>query len=133
MMTRVLVLAVSGCLMIVASLAYAESTAVPQDDRSTPLVADSVTICNGRLCMIRGHIEFMPSVGGGMPSRPGGNTKIVIWRSLASNEQTATRHGLQTGKAYLLQDGPRFEYVRDVDLQLSDDELAKLFGVVVKK
>ena len=96
------------------------------------LTFNSVRIYNGSKSVAIG--KFASTVGaGGMlgESKPMKPTVDII-REISSGElEFAKKAGLKVGGAYIRnsQNDNEFEHIRDVDLALSDKELAKQFGV----
>jgi hypothetical protein len=66
--------------------------------------------------------------------RPLGPNRVVIWRSFSLSEAAAMNEkGVLVGLAYLKTDNGVYFFIRKVDLIHSDVELAKEFGVELKK
>ncbi len=66
----------------------------------------------------------------GNPARP---VKVVIFRKLVlTPEQKKNGTNLHVGGAYVMRAPHVYDYIGDVDLSLSDGELAALFGVIGK-
>ena len=112
-------------LVIAAALA---TPAAPAPACSTK--ADTVVVNSGGRGIAMGEILM------GMGERPQTQTgpkTVHIWRDIpAQSAAAAKKHGVVVGKAYLERANGTLQYVCDVDLKLSDKELAKVFGVQVK-
>lgn len=79
-----------------------------------------------------GQLNFRPHANGYLEGPTGGPVKILIFRSFGTNDlERATKLGLKVGIAYLMKGG-EFQYISDVDLKLTDQELAKQFGIETK-
>jgi len=62
--------------------------------------------------------------------KPGGPIRVVIFRDIPPGYvEVARKWGVKVGGAYVQKDRDKFEYICDVDLKLSDEDLAKTFGV----
>ncbi len=57
---------------------------------------------------------------------------IYIIRSIF-NDARAQELGIKAGAAYLFQEPGTFQFVRDIDVRLTDSELCALFGVEPKR
>jgi len=103
---------------------------VVQDD----IEASSVQIAYMSGTKVIGEIGFKlgPDLipGQGEASGP---VKVMIFREIApQHAATAKKWGVKVGGAYLEKGQGQYEYICDVDLTLSDEELAKQFGVETK-
>lgn len=59
---------------------------------------------------------------------------VIICREIRPEHlEYAKKTGVKVGAAYIQRGAEQFEYIRDVDLNLSDKELAKQFGVEVEE
>jgi hypothetical protein len=99
--------------------------------------ADSVSVYTGGIGVVMGRMETPVSslLGfGGSGAQAAGPNRIVIWRNFAPKQlNTVNKLGLRTGIAFLKSDEGKYRFVRKVDLSRTDDELARDFGVVVRK
>jgi len=93
--------------------------------------ANSVQISYKDRSMILG--EMISKLGADMlpgAMEPSGPIKVIIFREIApDNLATAKKWGVKVGGAYIQQGPTKYKYIREVDLSLSDEELAKQFGV----
>jgi hypothetical protein len=77
-----------------------------------------------------GQISMSASIP---PRTKTGSKTIHIWRDIPpENVASAKKHGVVVGKAYLERPNGTLQYVCDVDLKLTDKQLAAIFGVQVK-
>ena len=109
----------------------------PKPEATTPLredvKANSVQIVRTTGVKIIGEIvarspgffdHSLPQV------QAGGPVKVMIFREIAPEHlETAMKWGVKVGGAYIQKGPTEYEYIRDIDLALSDEELAKQFGV----
>ena len=62
--------------------------------------------------------------------KPGGPIRVVTFRDIPPGYvEVARKWGVKVGGAYVQKDRDKFEYICDVDLKLSDEDIAKTFGV----
>lgn len=115
--------------------ADATSASVETDSASVPapkeVKADTVQIAYAHGTKMIGGIQF--ELGADLSlgeAEPAGPVTVMIFRQIAPQDlETARRWGVKVGGAYIQKGPTEFEYIRDVDLSLSDEELAAQFGV----
>lgn len=105
---------------------------------STPLKrdvkADSVQIAYVSGIKMIGGIRFKLGTDSTLgPGEAQGPVKVMIFREIDPQSlETAKKWGVKVGGAYIQTGQTQYEYIKDVDLALSDEELAKQFGVESK-
>jgi hypothetical protein len=107
-----------------------EATTAPKKE----VKANSVQIAYMGGTKVIGEIRF--KLGPGLIPGQGeaqGPVKVMIFREIAPKRlETAKQWGVKVGGAYIQKGPAEYEYIRDVDLALSDEELAEQFGVESK-
>lgn len=91
--------------------------------------ANSVKIADEIGVETIGEINFSaaPGANSGNASGP---IVVMIFRVIAPQDlQVAKEWGVKVGGAYIQKSQTEYEYIRDVDLSKSNDELARQFGV----
>ncbi|ABL66129.1 hypothetical protein Cpha266_2117 [Chlorobium phaeobacteroides DSM 266] len=92
--------------------------------------ADNVTIFNNGFGISHGAIEYSLKNG---KSQPSGPVIVYLWRNATPKEQLGMKkEGIRIGCAYLVteKDGHnKYEFVREIDLTLSDEKIYAMFGV----
>jgi len=106
----------------------------PTKVERTDIKADSVQIAYMNYTKILGQMEFKlgEEMLPGAPE-PSGPVKVMIFREIASENLAAAKElGVKVSGAYIQKEPTKYVYICDVDLKLSDEELAKQFGVETK-
>lgn len=110
-------------------------------EKTSPLAkiekVDAVQICNKEGCNVYGRILFgiQPDKFFALDLKETSELiKVVIYREItAENEERAKELNVRVGVAYLLTQNGEYKYIRDVDLSLTNKELAEQFGVSISK
>jgi|GEM_PF-6593407 len=108
-----------------------ESPSIPKQAATTPpkkeVKANSVQIVYASVTVTIGHMSMKFGSPGQVEAQ--GPVKVMIFREIAHQHlETAKQWGVKVGGAYIQKGPTEYEYIRDVDLTLSDEELAEQFG-----
>ena len=118
-----------------------KNTTVAVDEPAAQVIpkdikADSVQVSYANNTVILGAIGGQPFASfGGNGAVPKlialGPVKVWIFKEVDPEYQEFMRdeYGVELGGAYLETGPDQFEFIRLVDISLSDEELAKLFGI----
>ena len=121
---------VSVAFLLIASACSGKNEEANTSPRKK-VKANSVQIAYVSGTKVIGEVGFKLGAEG-IPGQgePLGPVKVTIFREIAPQDaETAKQLGVRVGGAYIQKGLTEYEYIRDVDLALSDEELAKQFGV----
>lgn len=91
---------------------------------------ESVTFVQGSFLMVSGNASVKMEAGGPMKIK---GLLPSVWVIRNSDSSLAKKNGWEVGKAYLETEEGKWQYLREVDINKSNDELAREFGVNTKK
>jgi ankyrin repeat protein len=98
-------------------------------EKNDTIKADSIVINTLQGRHIIGQMKF---TAGNFAAEPAGPITVIIFREIQDKQkELAQEIGVKAGGAYFDRGQQKYEYIRDVDLRLSDEDLAKQFGLVV--
>lgn len=94
------------------------------------IIVSRIAIQESNVTKFVGELSLKALPGEFVPPDPEKEIYILVVRELPEDiNSMVNKAGLQIGKAYRWFGGQDFSYIRDIDLSLSDDEIAKIFGV----
>ncbi len=116
------------------SLQFVTDTPVTTTDQvgsseNTSFKAKSVSIIRGGWASCHGQMSYAITSSGPGPAEPANPNIIVICEVVADDVEKAKALGLKVGGAYLNKGSGKYEFLKDVNLPLSDEEIARQFGV----
>jgi hypothetical protein len=91
--------------------------------------AKSVSIIRGEMASCRGQMGYAITSSGPGSAEPASPNVIVIRQIAPEDTDKAKALGLKIGGAYLNKGSGKYEFLKDVDLVLSDEDIAREFGV----